>query len=204
MQAMTVYESLEFSAFMRLRGSDEFKRKKVENIIRKLQLQKCRDTYVGGTMVKGISGGERKRVCIGVELVSEPSLILLDEPTSGLDSFTAFLLINLLKELVVKDNKNIMFTIHQPSSDIFDLFDRILLLKNGQEIYQGTRKDLLPYLGDLGITVPASQNIPDCYMQLSQLDDSETLLNNDSYKKMLQPKLLEEFEKESINEPIKE
>ena len=79
-------------------------------------------------MIKGISGGERKRVSIGIELVSDPIAILLDEPTSGLDSFTAFILLNLLKKLCQEKGKTIIFTIHQPSADIYQLFDRIILL----------------------------------------------------------------------------
>ena len=82
-------------------------------------------------MIKGISGGERKRTSIGFELVSDPKVILLDEPTSGLDSFTAFTIINLLKKICRQKKKTVVFTIHQPSSDIYELFDRILLLVEG-------------------------------------------------------------------------
>ena len=86
-------------------------------------------------MLKGISGGEKKRASIGFELVSDPKVILLDEPTSGLDSFTAFSIINLMKKIAVDLNKTIIFTIHQPSADIYDLFDRIMLLVDGRFIF---------------------------------------------------------------------
>lgn len=86
-------------------------------------------------MIKGISGGERKRTSIGVELVNDPYCILLDEPTSGLDSFTAFTIINLLKQLAKFKNRTVIFTIHQPSSDIFMLIDRIMLLAYGKFVY---------------------------------------------------------------------
>jgi ABC-type multidrug transport system ATPase subunit len=86
---------------------------------------------IGGTYNKGISGGEKKRTSIGYELVTDPKCIMLDEPTSGLDSFTAFSIINLLRCICKEHNKTIIFTIHQPSGDIYELFDRIMLLVEG-------------------------------------------------------------------------
>lgn len=77
----------------------EQKIKKVENLITDLGLEKCADTIIGNSFIKGISGGERKRVSIGVELLSNPSLLFLDEPTTGLDSSTAYLVIEYLRKL---------------------------------------------------------------------------------------------------------
>ena len=78
--------------------------------------------------MKGISGGERKRTSIGYELITDPSLLLCDEPTSGLDSTTALKIIKMLKKEAVERNVTIICTIHQPSSEIFNCFDRLLLL----------------------------------------------------------------------------
>ena len=86
---MTVRECLEFAAKLKLAGTYESKMKKVSDVIAELRLQKCAYTRIGGSLVKGVSGGERKRCSIGVELITDPSLIFLDEPTTGLDSFTA-------------------------------------------------------------------------------------------------------------------
>ena len=86
---MTVRECLEFSAKLKLPGTIDEKIQKVNQIIEDLKLQKCQDTFIGGYLIKGVSGGERKRTSIGVELITNPSLIFLDEPTTGLDSFTA-------------------------------------------------------------------------------------------------------------------
>lgn len=80
--------------------------------LKTLKLEKCQHTLIGNAMIKGISGGERKRTSIGVELVSDPFCILLDEPTSGLDSFTAFVIINLLRKLAHTSGRTIVFTIH--------------------------------------------------------------------------------------------
>jgi len=101
---------------------------------------KAADTFIGGSFFKGVSGGERKRASIGVELITDPNLIFLDEPTSGLDSFTAFVLISNLKALANK-GKTVIFTIHQPSSDIFMMFDRLFILAQGKFIYQGPTRD---------------------------------------------------------------
>jgi ATP-binding cassette, subfamily G (WHITE), eye pigment precursor transporter len=109
---------------------------------------------IGGTMQKGISGGERKRTSIGYELVSDPKCILLDEPTSGLDSFTAFSIINLLREICKKLNKTIIFTVHQPSTDIYELFDRVMLLVEGRFIYQGPKTQIISYFTDIGFKCP--------------------------------------------------
>ena len=74
--------------------------RRVEHLIDQLRLNKCRNTKIGGPLVKGVSGGERKRTSIGVELITNPSLIFLDEPTTGLDSFTATTVVDILKELM--------------------------------------------------------------------------------------------------------
>ena len=87
----------------------------------------CRDTRIGGTVIKGISGGERKRTSIGYELITDPNLLLLDEPTSGLDASTAFRIINMLKREAA-NGMTIIATIHQPSGEIFALFDRLIVL----------------------------------------------------------------------------
>jgi ABC-type multidrug transport system ATPase subunit len=88
------------------------------------------DTYVGGKIIKGISGGEKKRVCIAVEMVGKPSVLVLDEPTSGLDSFTANVVIKILRKLS-EEGKTIIFTIHQPSYQIFHSLQRLIILNNG-------------------------------------------------------------------------
>lgn len=90
-------------------------------------MEKCQDTLIGGPLIKGISGGERKRTSIAVDFVTDPSTIMLDEPTSGLDSFTAYLIVRILKDYA-KKGKTVIFTIHQPSYDIYEMFDRLMLL----------------------------------------------------------------------------
>lgn len=92
---------------------------------------------MGSVLKKTISGGERKRTAIGVELITDPKCVILDEPTSGLDSFTAVRIVKCLQELARKRNKTIVSTIHQPSSQVFSYCDRLILLSDGYIVYQG-------------------------------------------------------------------
>jgi ABC-type multidrug transport system ATPase subunit len=96
-------------------------------------------------MAKGISGGEKRRTSIAYELISDPTLILLDEPTSGLDSLTSFVVMKYLKKLAEYYRKTVVFTIHNPNSEIFDLFDRLILLSEGHMIYHGQAQSALRY-----------------------------------------------------------
>mmetsp|Transcript_38652 Transcript_38652/g.27993 ORF Transcript_38652/g.27993 Transcript_38652/m.27993 type:complete len:204 (+) Transcript_38652:359-970(+) len=112
----TVRESLRFAARLKLNAKSIAEQNaKVELLLQDLGLLGCADTLVGSAMKKTISGGERKRTAIGVELVTDPSLLLLDEPTSGLDSFKATSIVRLLNSLA-RNGKTVVATIHQPSS----------------------------------------------------------------------------------------
>ena len=92
---------------------------------------------MGGQLIKGVSGGEKKRTSIAFELISDPSVLVLDEPTSGLDSLTSFIICRHLKRLTAEYGKTIFMTIHQPNSEIYQLFDQLMLMVEGQFIYQG-------------------------------------------------------------------
>lgn len=88
----------------------------INSIAKSLKLEGCLDTLVGGAMIKGISGGEKKRTSIAYELISDPSVIMLDEPTSGLDSLTSYVIVKHLSDLARDRNKTVILTIHQPNS----------------------------------------------------------------------------------------
>ena len=111
-------------------------------------------------MKRGISGGERKRVSIGYELITEPSLLLLDEPTSGLDSSTANCIVGLLKA-ETKRGMTIVSTIHQPAADIFLMFDRVILLSEGYTIYNGPPGQVKSYFGSFGLEMGRFSNPAD-------------------------------------------
>ena len=113
------------------------------------------DTLIGGNLIKGISGGEKKRTAIAFELISDPDILILDEPTSGLDSLTSFIIIQYLKYLAKEKNKTIIMTIHQPNSDIFSLFDRLFLMVEGKLVYQGLSADAVTYFDkNFGLKCP--------------------------------------------------
>ena len=126
-------------------------------------------------MFKGVSGGERKRTSIGVELITDPSLIFLDEPTTGLDSFTAASVMETLNDLA-KSGRTIITTIHQPNSDIFLSFDRLLLMARGKIIYFNEAKLAVDYFGSLGdkFKCPEWLNPADFFMDMISIEGIET------------------------------
>lgn len=172
-QTMTVRECLEFAARLKLKGSEEIKMSRVQVIIDTLKLNKCQNTRIGGPLVKGVSGGERKRTSIGVELITDPSLIFLDEPTTGLDSFTATSVMETLGDLARRDNRTVVSTIHQPNSDIFELFDRLVLLARGKIIYFNKASESVDYFTNIGFKCPELSNPCDYFMSMMSIESIE-------------------------------
>ncbi len=121
-----------------------------------------------------LGGIDCRRTSIGVELITKPSILFLDEPTSGLDSYAAYTVVNILKDLATS-GCTILCTIHQPSSEVFHLFDRVLLLSDGRTFYDGPVHSLSPRLDALGLSVPKETNPADHIMLLMQTFDKEKL-----------------------------
>ncbi|KAK9106367.1 hypothetical protein Syun_022378 [Stephania yunnanensis] len=165
---LTVEENLWFSARCRL-SADMSKADKVlvvERVIESLGLQAIRDSLVGTVEKRGISGGQRKRVNVGLEMVMEPSLLILDEPTSGLDSASSQLLIKALRREAL-EGVNICMVVHTPSYTLFRMFDDLILLaKGGLTAYHGPVKKVEEYFAGLGITVPERVNPPDHFIDI--------------------------------------
>jgi ABC-type multidrug transport system ATPase subunit len=105
----------------------------------KMGLQDCADNKVGNWHLRGLSGGEKRRLSISLEILTQPYVLFLDEPTSGLDSASALFVIHALKNIAL-DGRIVVCSIHQPSSYIFDLFDDLCLLSSGETIYFGEAK----------------------------------------------------------------
>lgn len=133
--SMTPRELFTFACRMRTQLDEGQIRMRVASLVSALRLGSCQDTCIGNTVIRGVSGGERKRASIGYELITNPSMLMLDEPTSGLDSNTALQVVKLLKRETAR-GMSIITTIHQPSSEIFHLFDKIIVLSEGHVIYQ--------------------------------------------------------------------
>jgi len=147
---LTVEQTLKFAAELRLKESFDVKMQIVDDIINALDLRKCATTIIGGNLIRGISGGEKKRVSIANELLTDPSVLLLDEPTSGLDSNTAFDLICSLKKYVSQFHKTLILTIHQPSAQVFFKFDTLILLQEGHIAYYGSPNDVIDDFAEMG------------------------------------------------------
>lgn len=141
MGTLTVRETLVYSANLRLpsRMTREEISKVVEGTIIQLGLEECADSKIGSWHLRGISSGEKKRLSIGLEILTQPHVLLLDEPTSGLDSASAFYVVQTLCNLA-NDGKVVVCSIHQPSWEIFKLFDDLLLLSSGETVYFGEAK----------------------------------------------------------------
>lgn len=163
---MTARESLRFACKLRTSLTGEEVEDRIDLVVEKLSLHKCQNTFIGGQMMKGLSGGERKRVSIGYEMITDPQLLLLDEPTSGLDSFTAYNLMAMLKRQA-NAGMTIIATIHSPSNDLFNLFDRLILLNDGWQIYQGPVNQLPDYLRNMNLKLKQFQSLSDTIIKLS-------------------------------------
>ncbi|TYK16457.1 ABC transporter G family member 14 [Cucumis melo var. makuwa] len=165
---LTVAETLLFTALLRLPSSltAEEKAEAVERVISELGLTRCRNSMIGGPLFRGISGGEKKRVSIGQEMLINPSLLLLDEPTSGLDSTTAMRIITTVKRLAA-GGRTVVTTIHQPSSRLYHMFDKVVLLSEGSPIYYGSASNAMDYFSSIGFSTSITINPADLLLDLA-------------------------------------
>ena len=174
---LTVRETLLYGAELRLpppTTSDE-RRRVVEDVILELGLKECADTRIGNNVHKGCSGGEKRRTSLGVQMLANPSVLFLDEVTTGLDATSAFQLVRTLKMLAAK-GRTIIVTIHQPRSEIWGLFDRLLLLTGGVSMYSGLVAECIPYFEDLGYSLPSFVNPAEHLIDLAAVDTRSTEL----------------------------
>lgn len=157
--SLTVRETLMYSAMLRLPGGRKVSAFRVEELMKELGLDHIADSRVGGGSDRGISGGERRRVSIGVDLVHDPAVILIDEPTSGLDSASALSVISLLRLVAFNQGKTIVLTIHQPGFRILELFDGLILLSDGFVMHNGSLNLLEARLKLAGHHIPNHVNV---------------------------------------------
>lgn len=155
--SLTVRETLRYAAILRLPADMPRKQKiaRAETVLRMLGLKDCADLPVGGALVKGISGGEKRRLSLAVQMINDPAVLLVDEPTSGLDSSIALSVMQVLKD-IASTGRTVIATIHQPRSDIWKLADNVTLLaKGGVVAYSGKRADAVPYFTSIGWPMPS-------------------------------------------------
>ncbi|GAV88492.1 ABC_tran domain-containing protein/ABC2_membrane domain-containing protein [Cephalotus follicularis] len=164
---LTVEETLMFSAEFRLPRSLSMRRKKarVQALIDQLGLRNAAMTVIGDEGHRGVSGGERRRVSIGTDIIHDPILLFLDEPTSGLDSTSAFMVVKVLQR-IAQSGSIVIMSIHQPSYRIVGLLDRLILLSHGQTVYSGSPTNLPQFFAEFGQPIPENENPTDFALDL--------------------------------------
>ncbi|CAG5928594.1 unnamed protein product [Menidia menidia] len=174
---LTVRENLRFSAALRLPSSVSQREKeaRVNHLIKELALTKVADSKVGTQMTRGISGGERKRTSIGMELIIDPAVLFLDEPTTGLDASTANSVLLLLKRMAGQ-GRTIIMSIHQPRYSIYRLFDTLTLLVGGKMVYHGPAPKALDYFASIGYPCEPHNNPADFFLDVINGDYTATTM----------------------------
>ncbi|KAF1983495.1 P-loop containing nucleoside triphosphate hydrolase protein, partial [Aulographum hederae CBS 113979] len=170
--SLTVRETLRFAAGLRLPSwmSKAAKNERAEEVLMKMGLKACADNLIGSETVKGISGGEKRRVTIATQILTEPRILLLDEPTSGLDAFTASSIIDVLRSLA-EEGRTLVLTIHQSRSDLWQAFGQVLLLaRGGHTVYAGPRETILQHFSTQGYDCPRETNPSDFALDLITVD----------------------------------
>ncbi|KAM0875575.1 hypothetical protein ACQ4PT_036693 [Festuca glaucescens] len=156
---LTVAETLMYSAEFRLPRSlsTSKKRSRVQALIDQLGLRAAANTIIGDEGHRGVSGGERRRVSIGIDIIHDPIILFLDEPTSGLDSTSAFMVVKVLQR-IAQSGSVVIMSIHQPSYRILGLLDRLLFLSKGRTVYYGPPASLPLFFSELGKPIPDGEN----------------------------------------------
>ncbi|XP_051151555.1 ABC transporter G family member 14-like [Andrographis paniculata] len=191
---LTVFETLLFTALLRLPNtlSKDDKTQHVQHVIDELGLAKCKNSMIGGPLFRGISGGEKKRVTIGQEMLINPTLLLLDEPTSGLDSTTAQRILTTVKKLA-RAGRTVVTTIHQPSSRLYHMFDKVVLLSEGSPIYYGSASAAMDYFSSLGFSASITVNPADLLLDLANGIGPDFQHHDDNNNLQQDPKLVREI-----------
>ncbi|XP_042494393.1 ABC transporter G family member 1-like [Macadamia integrifolia] len=175
MTTLTVGEAVYYSAQLQLPNSMSISEKKerAEMTIREMGLQDAMNTRIGGWGNKGISGGQKRRVSICIEILTRPKLLFLDEPTSGLDSAAAYHVMKRIVNLSQQDGKTVIASIHQPSSEVFELFHNLCLLSSGRTIYFGATSAANEFFAFNGFPCPTQRNPSDHYLKTVNKDFEE-------------------------------
>ncbi|KAB5516058.1 hypothetical protein DKX38_026706 [Salix brachista] len=174
---LTVREAVFYSAQLQLPSSMSLSKKKerAETTIKEMGLQDAMDTRIGGWGNKGLSGGQKRRVSICMEILTRPKLLFLDEPTSGLDSAASYYVMKRMIDLARQDRMTIIASIHQPSSQVFQLFHNLCLLSSGRTVYFGRSDRAYKFFESNGFPCPSHQNPSDHYLHTINTDFDEDM-----------------------------
>ncbi|VAH42327.1 unnamed protein product [Triticum turgidum subsp. durum] len=175
MATLTVAEAVHYSAQLQLPDSltPAEKRSWANDVIRQMGLATVAGTRIGGRVCKGISGGQRKRVSICIELLASPALIFLDEPTSGLDSAASYHVMSRIAGIARRNGTTVVAAIHQPSTEVFELFHGLCLLANGRAVYFGPASKAIEFFDANGFPCPLRRNPSDHFLRMINTDFEE-------------------------------
>lgn len=198
---ITVFETLMLAAnfFLPVTLTTEQKEAHVREVIADLGLVKASDTIIGDDKVRGVSGGERKRASIAVQLLTDPAVLFLDEPTSGLDAFQSQAVMEAMKNLALS-GRLVMSVIHQPRSSIYDMFDKLLVLSEGRTMYYGDAKDAVLHFEKYGYSCPESFNPSDFFLDLLSPDNRSPEAQHETRNRILF--LGDSWQKETKDEEV--
>ncbi|XP_023735043.1 ABC transporter G family member 1 [Lactuca sativa] len=205
MWTLTVKEAVYYSAELQLPKMmpRSEKRERADRTIREMGLQDCVNTRIGGWGVKGLSGGQKRRVSICLELLTHPKLLLLDEPTSGLDSATSYHVMNQIVKLTRQYQMTVLAAIHQPSSHVFRLFDNLCLLSLGKTIYFGPTLAANKFFAVNGFPCPDLESPADHYLMTINIDFNEDTVSEKVRDEHVINKLAESYKSSAIYMEVK-
>ncbi|XP_062203968.1 ABC transporter G family member 1-like [Phragmites australis] len=187
MSTLSVREAVCYSAQLQLPDTmpASEKRAHAERVIREMGLGDAIDTRIGGRITKGISGGQRKRVSICIEMLTRPRLLFLDEPTSGLDSAASYHVMSHIARIATQEGMTVVAAVHQPSGDVFELFHRLCLLASGRTVFFGTLSDATEFFTSNGFPCPHLRSPSDHFLRTINKDfDEETVGSSKANRKM--------------------
>ncbi|CAF0783389.1 unnamed protein product [Adineta steineri] len=202
--SMTVREHLTFQAMLRMKtNTDEYRHERIEDVLQVLDLISCQNTIIGiPGKLKGLSGGELRRLTFASVILTNPALLLIDEPTSGLDSNLAISVMNTMKRLA-DQGKTIISVLHQPSSQIFHMVDTLCLLSHGHLVYFGSRLDAPDFFQSMDRQCPPNCNPSEFYIEQLSSRSDDTKDEDESTQLPLEWKhAVETFQQSQYNQKL--
>ncbi|KAM3275931.1 hypothetical protein ACQJBY_044366 [Aegilops geniculata] len=186
MTTLTVREAVRYSASLQLPSgmSAAAKRERAEETLREMGLEGAADTRIGGWMHKGISGGQRRRVSICMEILTRPALLFLDEPTSGLDSAASFHVVSRIAGLARREGMTVVAAVHQPSTEVYGLFHGLCLLAYGKTVFFGPAAETNQFFALSGFPCPSLMNPSDHFLRTVNKDFDNDIEEGLGGKKM--------------------
>ncbi|XP_054839494.1 ATP-binding cassette sub-family G member 5 [Eublepharis macularius] len=181
---LTIEESLTYIALLALqKHSCDSIKKKVDAVMAELRLSHVANSVIGSRILGGISEGERRRVSVAAQLLQDPQVMLLDEPTTGLDCMTANQIVMLLSELAQK-GRIVIITVHQPRSELFQVFNKICIMSFGELVFCGGPSDMITFFESCGYSCPEHSNPFDFYVDLTSVDTQSKVRELETYSRV--------------------